>query len=70
LNQAVRDLKFPPELEEAVMRGLERQPADRQPTVTAFAEELARGVEGFSTKPKQGLFGSIKSFVKDRRSKD
>jgi serine/threonine-protein kinase len=70
LNQAVRDLKFPAALEAAVMRGLERQPADRQPTVVAFAEELARGVEESDTPPKKGLFGSIKSFVKDRRAKD
>ena len=70
LNQAVRDLKFPPELEAAVMRGLERQPADRQPTVIAFAEELARGVDGSTAQPKKGLFGSLKSFVKDRRAKD
>ena len=70
LNQAVRDLKFPAGLEAAVMRGLERQPADRQPTVVAFAEELARGIEGSDTQPKKGLFGSIKSFVKDRRAKD
>ncbi len=70
LNQAVRDLKFPPELEAAVMRGLERQPADRQPTVLAFAEELAKGVEGSKPEPKKGLFGSIRSFVKDRRAKD
>jgi serine/threonine-protein kinase len=70
LNQAVRDLKFPTELEDAVMRGLERQPADRQPTVVAFAEELADGVEASNTPPKKGLFGSIKSFVKDRRTKD
>jgi hypothetical protein len=52
------------------MRGLERQPADRQPTVVAFAEELADGVEASNTPPKKGLFGSIKSFVKDRRTKD
>jgi serine/threonine-protein kinase len=70
LNQAVRDLNFPDELEAAVMRGLERQPADRQPSVIAFAEELAKGVEGSAAQPKKGLFGSIKSFVKDRRAKD
>ena len=70
LNQAVRDLKFPDDLEAAVMRGLERQPADRQPTVIAFAEDLAKGVNATVKQPKKGLFGSIKSFVKDRRTKD
>jgi len=70
LNQAVRDLNFPAELENAVMRGLERQPADRQPTVLAFAEEVADGAGATHKQPKKGLFGSIKSFVKDRRTKD
>ncbi len=70
LNEAVRDLKFPRELDAAVMRGLERQPADRQPTVLAFAEELAKSAEATDTPPKKGLFGSLKSFVKDRRTKD
>lgn len=70
LNQAVRDLKFPTELENAVMRGLERQPADRQPTVLAFAEEMADGAAAIDKQPQKGFFGSIKSFVKDRRTKD
>jgi serine/threonine-protein kinase len=69
LNEAVKDLKFPADLEAAVMRGLERQPADRQPTVTAFAEELAAGVDAEDTQPKKGLFGSLRSLVKDRRAK-
>src|SRR6266576_1511948 len=34
LSQAVKGLKIPPGVEAAVMKGLARQPADRQPTVT------------------------------------
>jgi len=70
LNEAVRDLKFPAELEAAVMRGLERQPSDRQPTVLAFAEEIAKGVEATDKPEKKGFFGSLKSFVRDRQAKD
>ena len=70
LNEAVRDLKFPSELAAAVMRGLERRPADRQPTVLAFAEEVAKGAGAPDKPAKKGLFGSIKSFVKDRQAKD
>ncbi len=71
LNQAVRDLSFPPALEEVVMRGLERQPADRQPTVAAFAEELARAaLGGTPEEPKKGLLESIRSFVGGKRRRD
>src|SRR5213594_3063796 len=34
------DRTFPPALEAAVMKGLARQPGDRQPTVSAFADDL------------------------------
>jgi eukaryotic-like serine/threonine-protein kinase len=44
LNEAVPGLRFPPRLEAAVMRGLEREPARRQPTVTDFADDVVAGV--------------------------
>src|SRR2546423_11760999 len=44
LHQAAPGRPFPPGLEAAVMRGLERDPARRQPTVAAFADEVAAGV--------------------------
>ena len=69
LNEAVRDLKFASELEAAVMRGLERRPADRQPTVLAFAEEVSNGAGATDTPAKKSLFGSIKSFVRDRQTR-
>jgi hypothetical protein len=52
------------------MRGLERRPADRQPTVLAFAEEVAKGAGATDKPTKKSLFASIKSFVKDRQAKD
>jgi hypothetical protein len=52
------------------MRGLERRPADRQPSVLAFAEEVVKGAGAIDKPARKGLFGSIKSFVKDRQAKD
>jgi serine/threonine protein kinase len=46
LNQAVRGLKFPKGVEEAVMKGLARDPSKRQRTVLDFAAELRSGAEG------------------------
>jgi len=44
LGTAAADLTVPPTLEAAVMRGLARDPAQRQPTVTAFAAEVVASV--------------------------
>ena len=41
LNAATPDLHFPARLEAAVMRGLARDPAARQATVSAFAAEVS-----------------------------
>src|SRR5258706_3234572 len=41
LGQARRELVFPRAVEEAVMKGLSREPAKRQPTVVAFALDLS-----------------------------
>ena len=72
LNQAVRDLTFPAQLEAAVMRGLERQPSDRQPNVRQFAADVMRGVDAVDAvdePPKAGLLGAFKSLMTNRRSK-
>jgi len=50
LNHAVRGVVFPAALETAVMRGLARDPAKRQPTVAAFA---ADGAELLGNDPEQ-----------------
>lgn len=57
-------IKFPPRLEAAVMKGLARHPADRQPTVTAFADELEAGLAGVGGEPRgRGLLGALKALV-------
>jgi serine/threonine-protein kinase len=65
LSQATPGLRFPPALEAAVMRGLERDPARRQPTVEAFADEVAAGIAGGSTRSgsKGGLLDALKRAV-------
>ncbi len=61
--------KFPPALEAAVMKGLSRQPGDRQPTVTAFADELeAALVETKGASKSRGLLGTLKNIVSKRNS--
>ena len=69
LSQSAKGLKVPPGLEAAVMKGLARQPAERQPAVTEFAADLEAGLAGASpgTEPKSGLFAAIKQFVGKRK---
>jgi len=69
LSQAVKGLKIPSGVEAAVMKGLARQPADRQPTVTEFAADLEGGVtgSGAAAEPRSGLFSAIKNFVGKRK---
>lgn len=62
LRDAGSGRKFPPALEAAVMKGLDRDPNRRQPTVTAFADEIeaavrdgAAGRKGFLETLKQLL---------------
>ncbi len=76
LNQAVKGLTFPAALDAAVMKGLARQPRDRQVSVQAFADELARGVAGEggngpsdAREASRGIFGAIKSIVTKGRNK-
>jgi serine/threonine-protein kinase len=60
LSQARRDLIFPRAVEEAVMKGLNRDPKRRHPTVTAFAEALAAAAAQPLDAPRAGLLGSLK----------
>jgi serine/threonine-protein kinase len=59
LGRAVPDLRFSPALEAAVMRGLARDPAQRQPTVTAFAEEVVTSIAA-QPAAEPGLLGRLK----------
>ena len=60
LSQARRDLRFPRPVEEVVMKGLSREPAKRQPTVLAFAQELTEAASAPATAGGGGLLGSLK----------
>ena len=63
LNRAAPRLAFPPALEGAVLKGLARDPAKRQPTVTAFADELEAAVASKPGSTGGGLLGAIKRIV-------
>ena len=64
LNQAVPGLHFSAGLEAAIMRGLARDPAGRQPTVEALAAELEQGLAAAPTPPpSKGFLGALKSIV-------
>ena len=67
LSDAAKGLTFPPALEAAVMKGLSRNPADRQPTVTAFADDLEAGLANRKGAPRpRGLLGALKNIVGKR----
>lgn len=60
LGQARRDLSFPKAVEEAVMKGLSREPAKRQPTVVGFAQDLTAACSQPVQAARGGLLGSLK----------
>jgi len=65
----VSDQKFSPALEAAVMKGLARHPGDRQPTVSAFADDLETALAKTKDGAKSGgLLGALKNIVGKRRS--
>ena len=64
LNEAEPGMRFSAGLDAAIMRGLARDPAKRQPTVQALATELEQGLTAEPTPPpSKGLFGALKSIV-------
>ncbi|PYP70959.1 MAG: hypothetical protein DMD41_13715, partial [Gemmatimonadetes bacterium] len=65
-NKAVPGRRFPAGLEAAVMRGLERDPGRRQPTVTAFAEAVAAGSAAPPAPSGGGLIEALKRVVRRR----
>jgi len=67
LNEAEKGLRFPGLLEAAVMRGLSRDPAERQPTTTAFAEEVVTGCSA-TEGGGGGFLGVLKNLVGKRKS--
>ena len=67
LNQAT-ERRFPAGLEAAVMRGLERDPNRRQPTVQVFADDFSAG-RATADPPPTGLLDALKRAVR-RRSRE
>src|SRR5216117_989146 len=67
LNQAVAGLEFPAALEAAVMRGLARDPAKRQPTVVAFAADVEAGIAAGPGPSGAGLLEGLKRALGWRR---
>lgn len=63
LNEAVKGVRFSGKLEAAVMRGLERDPKDRQPDVRAFADDVLRAVDngGEDSEDRRGMLDALKS---------
>jgi serine/threonine protein kinase len=62
LSQAAPGRRFSGALEAAVMRGLERDPGRRQPTVTAFADEVSAGISA-GPAAKAGLLDRLKRAI-------
>src|SRR6266705_1618826 len=66
LGRAVPGRTFPAALEAAVMRGLARDPAARQPTVAQFAADVAAGLAA-APEGQGGLWGAVRRIVRDQR---
>lgn len=75
LSKAAPRARFPRALEAAVMRGLEREPDRRQPTVMAFADDVCAAVapagrgegaekEGRAPPGRSGLLGALRRVVR------
>jgi serine/threonine-protein kinase len=59
--------RFSPALEAALRKGLARNPRDRQPSVTVFAQEVAQAVASGELQPgPSSLFGAIRSWIGSR----
>jgi eukaryotic-like serine/threonine-protein kinase len=63
LSQALPEGRFPPALEAAVMRGLSRDPAQRQSAVTELAQEIAAGASGTAAPSGSGFMGAFRKLM-------
>lgn len=64
LNDAVKGLQFPPALEDAVMKGLAREAANRQAAVLHFAADVRHGAAArLSAPPKRGILDLLGSII-------
>src|SRR5438874_11890499 len=64
LNQAAPALRFAPALAASVMRGLQRDPSRRQPTMTAFAADVTAALA--TAAPPTGLLAALKRAVRGK----
>ena len=69
LNAAVPGRRFAAPLEAAVMRGLARNPGDRQQTVAQFAQEVLAGAAAPVDAPASGLLGTLKGLMGRRKDR-
>jgi eukaryotic-like serine/threonine-protein kinase len=67
LNQVVPGRRFATALDAAVMRGLARNPADRQQTVAQFAQDVRAGAAASPDAPRTGLLSTLKGFMGRRK---
>jgi serine/threonine-protein kinase len=66
LNQAKPGLKFAPQLEAVVMRGLSKEPSKRYPDVVAFAKDFCDAGSAPAAKEKQGLASKLASIFRKK----
>lgn len=66
LNQAKPGLRFSPQLEAVVMRGLSKEPAKRYPDVVAFATDFCQAGSAPAAKDKPGLASKLASMFRKK----
>ena len=66
LNKARPNLTFHPTVEQVIMRGLAKQPKERYPTVTAFADALRDALSIEPDADGEGFFSKVKGLFKGR----
>jgi serine/threonine-protein kinase len=66
LNSAKPGLRFSPQLEAVVMRGLSKEPAKRYADVVAFARDFCEAGNAPAAKEKQGLASKFASMFRKK----
>ncbi len=78
LNEAVKGVRFPPQLEAVIMQALSRSPRDRQRSAEVFAQQLRAAAEGGAHAAEgiaggeqgTGLLSKMKSMFKPKRGEN
>jgi len=66
LNKARPNLVFNTAVEQVIMKGLSKQPKDRYPSVTAFAEALREALQAEPEGDGEGFFSKVKGLFKGK----